>query len=185
MTPEVERKLTILETPRLRLRRTLHADIPALVALWTDAEVTRYMGGPREESMLTRVFTEAADDPFGEDYDLWPVEEKITGEVIGDCGLLQKDIEGVDEIELVYVIARSRWGRGYASEIAEALVRHAFETQGLTRLVSLIEPDNAGSERVARKVGMRLEKEVIRPGGVRRLLYAVESRLKDATDTQA
>jgi len=178
-----ERLLTILETPRLRLRRTRLADVPALVALWLDPEVTRHMGGPREESMLTKVFEEAAENPFAEPYDLWPVEEKTTGEVIGDCGLLSKEIEGVNEIELVYVIARSRWGRGYASEIAEALVHHAFEAHGLRRLVSLIEPENAGSERVARKVGMRLERAVLRPGGARRLLYAVEPRLKDGADT--
>lgn len=168
-------ELTILETPRLRLHRTHHADIPSLIALWTDPEVTRYMGGPRDEEVLTKVFTESADAPFAEDYDLWPVEEKITGEVIGDCGLLLKEIEGVDEIELVYVIARSRWGKGYATEMAMALRQHAFEVLGLDRLVSLIDPENAASQRVAEKVGMKLQKEVVRPGGHLRRLFAVDN----------
>jgi len=174
VTSDVEPNLTILETPRLRLRRTRHPDIPSLIALWTDPEVTRHMGGPREESLLTRVFTEAAEDPFAERYDLWPVEEKITGEVIGDCGLLQKEIEGVNEIELVYVIARSRWGRGYATEMAEALKQYAVETLGHKRLVALVDPENTASERVAKKIGMQLEKEVVRPGGDIRRLFVLE-----------
>ncbi len=169
-TPE----LTILESPRLRLRRTRHADIPALIALWTDPDVTRYMGGPRDAAALAKVFREASDDPFAEVYDLWPVEEKASGEVIGDCGLTQKQIEGVDEIELVYVISHSRWGRGYATEMAQALKHHAFDTLGLRRIVSLIDPENAGSHRVAEKVGMKLEKEVVRPGRNIRRLYVIE-----------
>jgi ribosomal-protein-alanine N-acetyltransferase len=171
---QLARDLTILETPRLRLRRTRRADIPALIALWTDPEVTRFMGGPREEATLSKVFGEAADDPFAEVYDLWPVEEKASGEVIGDCGLTLKEIEGMDEIELVYVFSHSRWGRGYATEMAQALKHHAFDTLGLRRIVSLIDPENAGSHRVAEKAGMKLEKEVVRPGGNVRRLYVVE-----------
>lgn len=174
MTPDVEPSLTILETPRLRLRRTRHTDIPSRIALWTDPEVTRHMGGPREESILTRAFTEAVERPFAEPYDLWPVEEKITREVIGDCGLLQKDIEGANEIELVYVIAQNRWGRGYATEMAEALKLYALKTLGHKRLVALVDPENTSSEQVAKKIGMRLEKEVVRPGGEIRLLFVVE-----------
>jgi ribosomal-protein-alanine N-acetyltransferase len=176
MTPKAERELIILETPRLRLRRTRHTDIPALMALWIDPEVMRYMGGPREESTLRRAFGQAADDPLAEAYDLWPVEEKATGEVVGECGLISKEIEGMDEIELVYVIAHSRWGLGYATEMASALKHHAFDTLGLWRIVSLIDPENAGSRRVAEKVGMAFEKEVVRPAGHVRRLYVIERR---------
>jgi RimJ/RimL family protein N-acetyltransferase len=56
--------------------------------------------------------------------------------------------------------------------MARALVEDAFQRQGLTRLVALIEPGNAASERVAVKVGMALEKEVVRPGGRVMRLYA-------------
>ncbi|HLC03656.1 MAG TPA: GNAT family N-acetyltransferase [Anaerolineales bacterium] len=169
-----EPDLTILETPRLRLRHTRPDDIPALVAMWSDLEVTRHMGGPRDEGTLRKVFAESADDPFAEAHDLWPVEEKSSGEVVGDCGLLLKEIDGQDELELVSVITRSRWGRGYATEMAEALKRHGLEKLENKRLVSLIDPENTVSRRVAEKIGMRLEKEVLRPGGNIRLLFVVE-----------
>lgn len=168
-------KDTILETGRLYLRYQRAGDVEPLVALWTDPEVTRYLGGPRDRAWLEGVFEEIARDPRGEPYDLWVVEEKATGRVVGHCGLLDKEVEGAAEIELTYVIARDAWGQGYATEMARALCHHAFAALGLRRLISLIEPENAPSARVAEKVGMHLDREVVRPGGALRRVYIVEA----------
>jgi RimJ/RimL family protein N-acetyltransferase len=172
--------LTILETERLILRRQQASDVTPLVELWADPEVTRYMGGPRDRERLQSVFEEAARDPYAERHDLWPVVEKETGQVVGQCGLLDKDVQGRDEIELAYTLALSAWGKGYATEIARALKRHAFEAMGIPRLIALIEPENLASERVAVKIGMRFDKEVVRPGGALRRLYVIEARDGDA-----
>ena len=169
-----ESSLIILETKRLTLRHQQASDVASLVALWAAPEVTRYMGGPRDRDWLQSVFEETARDPYAERYDLWPVIEKETGEVVGHCGLLDKEVEGKTEIELTYVLASSAWGRGYGTEIGHALKRYAFEEMGIGRLIALIEPENEASERVAVKVGMRLEKEVLRPGGAVRKMYVVE-----------
>ena len=118
-------------------------------------------------------------DPFADEYNTWPVEEKQTGRVVGDCGLLDKEVDGKSEIELVYVFARSTWGQGYATEMASALKEHAFQNMGLRRLIALIEPENEGSEKVALKVGMHLEKEVIRPSGEVRRVYAIETEAEN------
>jgi ribosomal-protein-alanine N-acetyltransferase len=164
----------ILETERLTLRHQQASDVAPLVDLWADPDVTRYMGGPRGRAWLQSAFEETARDPYAERYDLWPLVEKETGQVIGHCGLLDKEVEGRPEIELTYVLASSAWGKGYATEIGQALKGYAFEEMGLGRLIALIEPENSASERVAEKVGMRLEKEVVRPGGELRRVYAVE-----------
>jgi RimJ/RimL family protein N-acetyltransferase len=71
-------------------------------------------------------------------------------------------------------LAQSAWGRGYATEIAAAIKAYAFEQMGVARLIALIEPENEASEKVAVKVGMCLEKQVVRPGGAIRRVYAVE-----------
>jgi ribosomal-protein-alanine N-acetyltransferase len=110
---------------------------------------------------------------LAEAFDLWPVIEKATGRVVGHCGLLEKEVAGRDEIELVYVLDRRVWGQGYATEIASAIRDHAFERLGVTRLISLIDPENAASERVARKVGLFFEREVVRPGGKVMRVYVV------------
>ena len=167
---------TILETERLILRLQQVADIDALIDLWSDPEVTRFMGGPRERDWLQTVLEETAQAPDAERYDLWPLIEKISGKVIGDCGLLEKEVEGKAEIELNYIFAVSAWGKGYATEIGTALIQHAFEELRIERLIALIEPENAASERVARKVGMHFDREVERPGGARRKMYVIESR---------
>ena len=171
--------LLILETERLRLSRLQPSNVSALVDIWSDPDVTRYMGGPRDRAKLEAIFEEEVKDPCADEYNLWPVEEKQTGKVVGDCGLLNKKVDGRAEIELVYVFARSAWGKGYATEMAEALKTYAFQKKGLRRLIALIEPENEGSERVAVKVGMHLEKEVVRPGGEVRRLYAIETEAEN------
>jgi ribosomal-protein-alanine N-acetyltransferase len=163
----------LLETPRLVLRYQTAADVPALVALWADPAATRFMGGPRDRAWLQAAFMETARNPRAEPHDLWPVVEKATGRVVGHCGLLDKEVDGRPEVELVYVFAPAAWGKGYATEMAAAIARWARATLGLPRLVALVEPENAASERVALKVGMRLEQETVRPGGAHRRVYAL------------
>ncbi|MEI8131380.1 MAG: GNAT family N-acetyltransferase [Leptolinea sp.] len=163
----------ILETARLRLRYMSPEDIPTLIDLWTDADVTHFMSGPRNLVTLTCNLKETASNPLADPYDLWPLVEKSSAKVIGHCGLLDKDVEGKIDIELVYVLVKPAWGKGYATEIALALRDYAFFTRKVPRLIALIDPENIASERVASKVGMLLEKETVRPGGEVRYLYAL------------
>jgi ribosomal-protein-alanine N-acetyltransferase len=142
----MEESPIILERERLVLRYQLPSDVEALVELWSDPQVTEHMGGPRERAALWSAFEETGKHPLDEPYNLWPVVEKDSGELVGHCGLLDK-----------------------------ALKRHAFETLGLGRPIALIEPGNVASESVAIKVGMRLQKEIVPPGGANRLLYAIEA----------
>jgi RimJ/RimL family protein N-acetyltransferase len=164
----------MLKTERLILRRQAVGDVQALVDLWSNPEVTRYMGGPRDRKKLKAIFDETAQDPFKDAYDLWPVLEKDTGRVVGHCGVLDKLVDGSQVFELVYVFSPQVWGRGYATEMAQALRDYAFKAMSLPRLIALIEPENRASARVAEKVGMQFESEIIRPGDELRQLYAVE-----------
>ena len=141
----------ILHTERLVLRR-LHSasEIAALLDLWTDPEVTQFMGGPRNREDLQADFEATLESPNRDEYDLWPLLERDTLRVVGHCGLLHKDVDGTAEIEVVYVIARSEWGQGYASEIAQALVQHAFRKLELTRAGGA---DRSGQRRVRARGG--------------------------------
>ncbi|HEX9013564.1 MAG TPA: GNAT family N-acetyltransferase, partial [Anaerolineaceae bacterium] len=161
-----------IETPRLLIRPLQAADAAALAAIWADPTVTRFMGGPRDYDQVRRSLEEDARADPPPELDLWPVVEKATGRVIGHCGLTPKEIDGRDEVELVYVLARSAWGKSYATEAARALREAAFGRFGLRRLVSLIEPENAASAHVADKAGLRKEKDVLRPGGRWMAVYA-------------
>ena len=68
-----------------------------------------------------------------------------------------------------------------AIEIGQALKHYAFERMGIARLIALIEPENEASERVALKIGMRFDREVVRPGGALRKLYIIRSKNEKAT----
>ena len=108
------------------------------------------------------------------DLALWPVVEKATtGELVGHCGLLRKYVDGQSEIELVYVIMKKAWGRGHATEVAAAIRDHALGQLGCGRLIALINPANVASERVAVKIGLKHQKDTVRPDGKSSRVYAL------------
>ena len=96
-----------------------------------------------------------------------------TGALIGDGGLHPLGGVGPD-VELGYTLARSAWGKGYATELGRALVQYAFETLGVARVVAQVEPANTASRHVLAKLGMT-EREQRTAYGRPHLLYAVEA----------
>lgn len=154
-----------LETERLFLRTLKTEDIEALARLWTDPDVTRFMGGPRKYEEIYRALLEDAQQAPPVELNLWPLIEKSTNRIVGHCGVIDKKVDGNEEFEIVYVLAREAWGKGYATEIAAALVEYAHTTLGMQRIIALIDPQNPGSARVAAKVGLRFEKITLRSGG--------------------
>jgi ribosomal-protein-alanine N-acetyltransferase len=90
-------------------------------------------------------------------YGIWAVTEKATGVFLGQAGL--NHIDEIAETELDYALARDSWGRGLASEAAEAAVRFAFERAGLARLIGFVVPENVASRRVLEKLGFAFETE--------------------------
>jgi ribosomal-protein-alanine N-acetyltransferase len=162
----------LIETERLVIRDLGISDVEALARTWCDPDVTRFMGGPRDAAEVRRILAEDARSTSPPAMDLWPVLEKRSGQVVGQCGLLEKEVDGQAEVELVYVLARAAWGRGYATEAAAAIQGYAREHLGLQRLIALIDPENGASERVALKVGLRLERKTLRHGGKLMCVYA-------------
>lgn len=150
----------ILETPRLRLRRLLPEDIDALYALYRDPEIRRYFpeGVLSVEETREELTYFLNGHPKHPELGLWATLEKETGAFIGRCGLLPWTLAGRDEVEVAYLLDKAYWGRGLATEAAQAIASYAFETLGLTRLVCLIEEGNAPSARVAERIGMRFER---------------------------
>lgn len=159
-----------LETERLVIRSVVEGDAAPIAAIWADPEVTRWLGGPREPEKVIASVLEAAKEPPA--LDLWTVEHE--GRTVGNCGLVEKEIAGRQEIEIAYVLATEVQGRGLATEAGAAVRDHAFGPLGLKRLVALAHPENAPSARVAEKLGFVFEREVPRPGGRVLRLYGLE-----------
>lgn len=150
----------VLETERMVLRRMETADVDDLMGIFSDPVAMRYYPGTKShqeaEEWVRRIQESYRDHGFG----LWVAVLEDSGEFAGQCGLTVQEVRGRDEVEIGYLFLRKFWGRGLATEAARAARDHAFHTLGYERLVSLIDPGNLASRRVAEKVGLTLEREV-------------------------
>ena len=90
------------------------------------------------------------------DFGLWAVEIRETEAFIGCVGLQYSEDwpEGEHKTEVGWRLARSYWGRGLATEGALASLRCGFDELGLERIISIIQPENTASRRVAEKAGL-------------------------------
>ena len=162
-----------IETDRLIIKSNQEVDLEPLATLWADPEVTHYIGGPRNYEEILKILREDAEVNPQPAFDLWPIIEKGTGQIIGTGGILEKDIDGRNQYEIIYVLAKSAWGKGFATEVARSLKDYAFDELGLKRVTALIDPDNQKSEVVATEIGLKYEKDTVRPNGKKMRLLAL------------
>jgi ribosomal-protein-alanine N-acetyltransferase len=137
-------------------------DLDDLYALYCDPDVRKYIpDAPRNyEEAREELEWHQHGHPHHPELGLWATIHKETGTFIGRCGLLPWTLEGREEVEVAYLLAKAYWGHGLGSEAAQAIAQYGFETLQLTRLVCLIVPENTASVRVAERLGMTLEKEM-------------------------
>lgn len=83
----------------------------------------------------------------------WLIEKK-TGKQLGQCGLLYQDINGTMELEVGYSFFKSAWGKGYATEAAIMFRDYGFREFDVDSIISLIDPKNKPSQKVAERNGM-------------------------------
>ena len=81
------------------------------------------------------------------------ITETGSPKVIGFCGLGAPDFDR-SITEVFYSLARAKWGRGYATEAAKAMVAFGFNEMKLRRIYGFIHPDNIASRRVLEKSGL-------------------------------
>jgi ribosomal-protein-alanine N-acetyltransferase len=155
--------VSIVETGRLILRRLLPSDLDDLARIYADADVRRHFPEGTLTFEETREELEWFLDGHPEDprLGLWATIHRPSGRFIGRCGLLPWTIEGRREVEVAYLLARKYWRQGLGAEAATALVRHGFDTLGLSRLIALIDPDNDASKRTAMRAGLRFERAIV------------------------
>jgi len=101
-------------------------------------------------------------DKFG--FGLLAVVYQEENRVLGYCGLFRQEIDGVIELEIGYRLHPGYWGRGIATEAAVMIRDWAFANLDREKLISIIEPENAASIVVAKKLGMNFEREFLFKG---------------------
>ena len=151
--------MTILETPRLRLRRITQDDVSVYFAFFSDPETMRFYPATRSLQETQQFVDRQLRRYETSGYGPWAMVLKSEDQLIGYCGLIPQIVDEEPEVEIGYLVERSRWRQGFASEAAIACRDYAIQRLGLGRLISLIDPANVASIGVARKVGMTLEKQ--------------------------
>jgi RimJ/RimL family protein N-acetyltransferase len=145
----------VIETDRLALRPLGMGDLDAWTDFLADEEATRltHFPGPVEPELAGKLlarWVERFDDPLG----MYAVVVRESGETAGFVGYVPRRLDWGDELELGWLLRRAFHGRGYATEAARAL-----RPLAPGRVISLIRVENEPSQKVARKLGMEIERE--------------------------
>ena len=164
----------IITTERLLLRSFEEDDLDALAEMYGDAETMRFITGkPRSREETKKLLIAMRDRVAEVGHGLMATVLRETGELVGRCGFYTWSIELLDETEIGWLVKREHWGKGLATEVGIALRDYGFEVLGHQRLISVIDPLNLASIRVAQKVGEHPWKGIEHEGR-KVLVYAVE-----------
>ncbi len=165
-----------IETDRLILRPFAAEDAEDHIAMMQDEKTASFLtpdGKPRPYSDEWRAAASYIGHWAIRGYGFFSVDEKETGDWVGRVGPWQPG--GWPGLECGWSIVSSRWGKGYAPEAAIAAIRWTFDQfPDLPRIISVIDPDNANSQAVARKIGEDKTDEIFEFWGHRLDVWAAD-----------
>jgi RimJ/RimL family protein N-acetyltransferase len=148
-----------IESERLISRFIVAEDAKVWTDFMRDDEAARFMsfvtgGTPeaRAETWMAFTLKRYAEHRYG----LQALIEKNTANLIGQCGLILQELGGKKEIEVGYHLLPEYWGKGYATEAARAFRDYGFKTTTADYIISIIDPANERSKKVAKRNGMSL-----------------------------
>lgn len=152
--------LILFETEHLLFRPLTLSDLDDLAALYADPEAMRFLGGTRNRDEVQYILKKYIHEYEIYGHSFFATLQKSDQRFIGQCGLLNQEVEERPEIELAYILAPEYWQRGLALEGISALKDYGLQQLGFPRIISLIPPDNVASIHIAERIGMRYEHDV-------------------------
>lgn len=166
--------MTVLETERLSLRRLTGDDAAFVLELTNDPDWLRHIGD-RGVRTLDDARAYVRDGPAASyarhGFGLYLVELSDGSVPAGICGLLRRD--WLEDADLGFAFLPRFRGMGLAHEAARGTLEHGRDALGLRRIAAIVSPENAGSIRLLKKLGMRFERMALPPGESREVcVYA-------------
>lgn len=89
---------------------------------------------------------------------VFAVTLKETGDYIGYCGI--QYCENLKDNEILYGLLQQYWGKGYGKEAAKAVIEYALNELGYKRIAAAVNPENPGSEKILKTIGMELDGQI-------------------------
>lgn len=147
------------ETERLQVRHLILGDLDSLAALCGDATAMQYMD---DGSTLSRASCEkwiaiCQEKYKSRGYGTSAIIEKDSGAFVGFCGVVRGP--GNDFDEIIYALLPRYWGKGYATEAAEAMLHYVFQHSQLESIYATIHTDNRTSQKMMAKLDMAFVKD--------------------------
>ena len=146
-----------LITERLLLRPLELNDEVGIVQMQQNGNVLKHINGG-----IPRSYDEAINDlnrwvnRWDGQFGVWAVLDRQNNDFLGWAALQRLD--NSDEIEVGYRFLESTWGKGYATEAGNILVKYGFEELDVPEIVGIAHPDNKASIRVLEKLGLKFVK---------------------------
>jgi ribosomal-protein-alanine N-acetyltransferase len=145
-----------VETARLTLRAFRDEDVEPLFAIQGDPDAMRYTHAAASREACARWHRTFAALETTLGFAPWTVVLREEGRVIGWGGLSVDPFEPGWGIEVSYYFHPAYWGRGFATELVRATLRHGFDVLALEAIGAFVRPANAASARVLEKCGLTL-----------------------------
>ncbi|MGD1880699.1 MAG: GNAT family N-acetyltransferase [Paracoccaceae bacterium] len=145
-----------LETERLIPRAPQLDDFDVFADFYASPRA-HFVGGPLSRELTWRNLALEAGHWVLKGFGRWALVEKATHQTVGIVGLWHP--EGFPENELGWDLFECATGKGYATEAAKAARNHAYNILGWTTLISMIDPENTPSMRVAERLGAAYDKD--------------------------
>lgn len=146
------------ETQRLRLRDWDEADEAAFFAVMNTPAVMRHLGGVQTPEAWRAGFERISGFTRDFGHTFWIVEDKVTGEIQGFCGLKRVNAPGAGDLtgtpEIGWRLRESAWGKGIAKEAAIASLDLGFGRFGYDRIIAMTIPANVESQGLMLRLGM-------------------------------
>lgn len=140
-----------METERLTLRPPRREDFDGYAELLADEEAARHIGGHMARAAAWRKFLQQPGAWMVQGFGMFSLIEKSSGRWLGQLGPWQP--EGWPGHEIGWMLLRSAWGKGFATEGATAAIDWAFANLGWDDMIHCIAPDNRPSQALARRLG--------------------------------
>jgi ribosomal-protein-alanine N-acetyltransferase len=149
----------LMKTPRLGIGEITLSDLDRIREYARDTEVMRYLmlwfDTDRQIEDFVNQGISQADSSERKEYVL-TIETIAPVKFVGTA-IIAFDHDSPASAEIGYIITRSEWGKGYATETAQALIGYGFRTLKLHRVFGKCDERNSSSARVLEKCGLKYE----------------------------
>ncbi len=150
-----------LESKRLYTRPLEYSDIEIWNEFIQDEKATRLFPESMKKPDTASVWIKKQIERYSNnDFGLMALIDKESGDFIGQCGLLNQNLQTGNEVEIGYHILPKFWGQGFATEASALIKNYGLNELGLKRIVSVINSENIASQKVAKNNGMNIEDRI-------------------------